>query len=66
MMLYRFDQLRNCPLFTHFTHSAALLQAVLQANTEPFRNGLIETRKRAVEMRTVLGTLLGPVEFLLK
>ena len=29
-----------------FTPIAALLQAVLQANTEPFRNGLVETRNR--------------------
>ena len=31
-----------------FTHIAALLQAVLQMNTEPFWNGLVETRNRTV------------------
>ena len=31
-----------------FTPIAALLRAVLQMNTEPFRNGLVETRNRTV------------------
>ena len=31
-----------------FTPIAVLLQAVLQENTEPFRNGLVEMRKRTV------------------
>ena len=32
-----------------FTPIAALLQAVLQASTEPFRNGLVETRNRTIK-----------------
>ena len=32
------------------TPIAALLQAVLQENTEPFRNGLVEMRNRTVYM----------------
>ena len=33
-----------------FTPIAALLQAVLQANTEPFPNGLVETRNWPVKI----------------
>ena len=65
-MLFRLGQLRNSSVFTHFTLSAALLQAVLQANTETFRNGLVKTRNRAVEKLNGLGTLLIPVEIFFK
>ena len=57
MMLCRFGQLRNSSMFTQ---SAALLQAVLQAKTEPFRNGLVDTRRQLAEMSNRLGTLLVP------
>ena len=60
MMLCRFGQL---PKSSVFAHSAALLQAVLQANTELFWNGLVETSSRAIEMRNWLGTFLVPVQF---
>ena len=63
IMLCRFGQIRNKSVFTQLTHSAALLQAKLQANTEPFRNGLVKTRNRTVEMRNGLGTLLMPAQF---
>ena len=46
--------------------SAALLQAMLQAEMELFRNGLVETRNRAVEMRNELGTFLVPVQIFSK
>ena len=62
-MLCRFGQLWNTSVFTLFTQSAALLEAALQANPEPFRNGLVETRKRIVEMRNGLGALLVLDEF---
>ena len=63
MMLCRFGQLRNISVITYFTHSAALLQAVLQTSTESFRNGLVETRNRAVEKGNGLGTLSVPANF---
>ena len=59
----RFGQLRNSSVFTYSTHSTALLQAVLQVNTEPFWKGLVETRIRAVGMNNGLGTVLVPVQF---
>ena len=45
MILCRFGQLRNSSVFTHFILSAALLQSVLQANTEIFQKGIAETSK---------------------
>ena len=60
MMLCRGGQVLNSSVLTH---SAALLQAVPQANTQLFRNGLIETRNCGVEMRNRLGTLVVPVQF---
>ena len=61
---------KNMPVlvgrFVHFIHSAALLQAVLQANTERFRNGLVETRNRRVEVRKGLGKLLVPDQLISK
>ena len=40
---------RTIPYSLIFTPIATLLQAVLQANTEPFRNGLVETRNWTVK-----------------
>ena len=65
IMLCRSDQLWRSSVITQSIHSAAVLQAVLQANTEPFRNGLVETRNSAVEtveMSNRLKTLLVPVQ----
>ena len=50
------------PYSTIFTPITALLQAVLQANTELFRNDLVKTRNRAVELKNGLKTLLVPVQ----
>ena len=49
-----------------FTPLAALLQAMLQANTEPIRNGQVEMRNRAVRMRNRLRTSPVPVQKVLK
>ena len=62
IIMCRSGHLGNSSLSTHFIHSAALLQAVLWAKTEPVRNGLVETRKIAVELRNGLGTLLFPAQ----
>ena len=50
MILCGFGQSRNIFGETHSIHSAALLQAMLQRNTEQFRKILVETSNRAVEM----------------
>ena len=42
------------------------IAAVLQANTEPIRNGPVETKNRAVKMRKGIVTLLVPVQILSK
>ena len=42
--------------------SAALLQAVLQANTERFLNELVKLRNQLVARRNRLGTSLVPVQ----
>ena len=52
-----------CSVFIHFIHSVALLQAVLQANTEPLRTCVVQTKNRAIETRDGLLTLLIPVQF---
>ena len=66
-MLCRLSQLCNSSVFTHFIHfSAALLQAVLQANTEPFRNALVKMRNQREETRNGLGTSLVPVQIVSK
>ena len=62
--LSRFGQVRDSFLIACFSCSAALLQVVLQAKMEPLRNGLSETRNRAVEMRNGLEILLVPVKLL--
>ena len=56
-MLCRSGELWKSSVFIHLIHSGALLQAALQTNTEPFRNGLVESRNRTVEMRIAQGTL---------
>ena len=52
----------NSSVIIQFIHSAALLQAVIQTKMEPFRNGQVEMRNRAVEMQKELGTLLVPFQ----
>ena len=65
-MLCRFYQLRKISVFTHFTHSAALLQAALHANTESFEKGSVKMKNRAVEMTNGLETLVVLVQILPK
>ena len=55
-MLCRSSTYETVPYPLIFTPIAALLQSVLQANSEAFRNGLVETMNRAVEMRNGLRT----------
>ena len=62
-MLWWLGQFRSRSVFTYFTQSAALLQAVLQAYAEPLQSGLVETRNWAVEIRNGLGAVLGPARF---
>ena len=47
-------------------HLAALLQAVLQWNTEPLRSGLVELRNKTVEMRNEQRSLVVPVQIFSK
>ena len=58
-VLPKYGAVLYSPIFTPIT---ALLQAVLQANTETFQNDLVETRKRAIELKNGLGTSLVPVQ----
>ena len=51
--------------FTHSFIAAALIQAVLQANTEPFKNALLNSNQ-IVEMSNRFGTLLVPLKIVSK
>ena len=42
--------------------SAALLQELLQANAEPFRNALVKTWNKIIEMKNRLETSLVPLQ----
>ena len=44
------EELLNQP----FHSSTAILQVLLQANNEPFRNGLVEMKNRKIEKQTDL------------
>ena len=57
--------LENYETFPHSlisTISAALLQALPQANTAPFRNALVKMRNQVVNMMNGQGTLLVSVQ----
>ena len=57
-MVYQDDQWWNSSVLTLFTPTAAVLLAVLKANTELFRNALNKTRNQLVQMRNRLETFL--------
>ena len=65
-MLWRSSWHWNSSVFNPFIHSAALLQRVIQINTEPFRNSEVETRTTAVEMSNGLRTPLVLVQIIPK
>ena len=61
-----FGQVQHSSVFTHFIHLTAVPQAVLKGKAEPLLNVLVKTKKRAVEKRNGLGTLLVSVHFVPK
>ena len=47
-------------------NSTALLQTMVQANTEPFWNTLVKTRNQLVKKKNQIGTHLFPVQIVSK
>ena len=58
----RFGQLRNSCVSTHFIPPAALLQAVLQANTEPLRNDPVKNDEESSRNEELTGTCTIPAQ----
>ena len=61
--------LANCGTVFHSPtsfNSTALLQTMVQANTEPFWNAVVKTRNQLVKKKNQLGTHLFPVQIVAK